>query len=262
MATGFRALGNKHVWVEESGEGSPVLVGIHGLGGTCNIYGPQIAALAGAHRFVTFDLNGHGMSPLVGPISIEGWADDVVALMDDLELSDAVLVSHSMGTLVAQQVMAIAGDRVRAGAFLGPVRNLPDAARSAQADRAALVRAQGMAAVAGGISQGAVSAVTRSERPVVSAMIKELLQRQPAEGYAAACEALGGSRPPDISQVTCPVLAITGTEDMVCPPDAVHSFAGEFADATAVVIDDIGHWTTLEAPAEVNDLLKDFLKTA
>ena len=112
MATGFRALGNKHVWVEETGEG-PAIVGIHGLGGTCNIYGPQIAALASAHRFVTFDLNGHGMSPMVGPISIEGWADDTVALMDDLELSDAVLVAHSMGTLVAQQVMAIAGDRVR-----------------------------------------------------------------------------------------------------------------------------------------------------
>ena len=260
MATGFRALGNKHVWVEETGEG-PAIVGIHGLGGTCNIYGPQIAALASAHRFVTFDLNGHGMSPMVGPISIEGWADDTVALMDDLELSDAVLVAHSMGTLVAQQVMAIAGDRVRAAALLGPVRNLPDAARGAQADRAALVRAQGMAAVAGAISQGAVSALTRSERPVVTSMIKELLQRQPAEGYAAACEALGGSRPPDISRVTCPVLAITGTEDMVCPPDGVHAIAGEFADATAVVIDDIGHWTTLEAPAEVNDLLEDFLKT-
>ncbi|MCE2532263.1 MAG: alpha/beta fold hydrolase, partial [Acidimicrobiia bacterium] len=131
MATGFRALGNKHVWVEETGEGSSTLVGIHGLGGTCNIYGPQIAALGGAHRFVTFDLNGHGMSPMVGPISIENWADDVVALMDDLELAEVALVSHSMGTLVAQQVMAIAGERIRASALLGPVRNLPDAARSA-----------------------------------------------------------------------------------------------------------------------------------
>lgn len=258
MATGFQALGNKHIWVEENGEG-PAVVGIHGLGGTCNIYGPQIAALGDTHRWVTFDLDGHGMSPMVGPISIENWADDVVALMDALELDTVALVSHSMGSLVAQQVMAIAGERIRASAFLGPVRNLPDAARGAQADRAALVRAQGMAAVAGAISQGAVSALTRSDRPVVSAMIKELLQRQTAEGYASACEALGGSSPPDISRVTCPVLAITGTEDMVCPPEAVHAFAGAFADATAVVIDDIGHWTTLEAPAEVNDLLGDFL---
>ncbi len=261
MAAGFRSLRNKHVWVEDTGEGPPPVVCIHGLGGTCNIYGPQIAALAAEHRFVAFDLDGHGMSPMVGPISIEEWAEDVVALMDELELAEVVLLSHSMGTLVAQQVMATAGDRVSASAFLGPVRNLADAARGAQADRAALVRAQGMAAVAGAISQGAVSAVTRSERPVVSAMIKELLQRQSAEGYAAACEALGGSRPPDISRVTCPVLAITGTEDMVCPPDAVHAFAGEFANATAVVIDDIGHWTTLEAPTEVNQLLEDFLRS-
>ena len=259
MATGLRAVGDSHIWVEDHGEGPSVVVGIHGLGGTCNIYGPQIAALAEAHRWVTFDLAGHGMSPMVGPVSIEGWAQDTVALMDHLGLNTVALVSHSMGTLVAQQVMATAGDRVRASAFLGPVRNLPDAARSAQADRAALVRAEGMAAVAGAISQGAVSARTRSDRPVTSAMIKELLQRQTAEGYAAACGALGGSSPPDISQVTCPVLAITGTEDMVCPPDAVHAFAGEFANATSVVIDEIGHWTSLEAPAEVNRLLADFL---
>ena len=261
MSTGFYELGNRHVWVEQAGEG-PAVVGIHGLGGTCNIYGPQIAALGGAHRFVTFDLNGHGMSPMVGPVSIENWAEDVLALMDDLELAEVALLSHSMGTLVAQQVLAIAGERVRACALLGPVRNLPDAARSAQADRAALVRSQGMAAVAGGISQGAVSAKTRAERPVVCAMIKELLQRQSAERYAAACEALGGSRPPDVSQYRGPVLAITGTEDMVCPPAGAHAIAADFADASAVVIEDIGHWTSLEAPVEVNDLLGDFLRTS
>lgn len=261
MAARFRTLGNHHIWVEDTGDGPPV-VGIHGLGGTCNIYGPQVASLAGAHRWVTFDLDGHGMSPLVGPISIENWAADAVALMDELELAEVAVVSHSMGTLVAQQLLAVAGDRIRACALLGPVRNLPDAARSAQADRAELVRAQGMTAVAGAISQGAVSAKTRAERPVVSAMIKELLQRQSAEGYAQACEALGASSPPDVSSYSGPVLTVTGTEDMVCPPDAVHAIAGDFADAAAVVIDDIGHWTTLEAPGEVNDLLADFLATA
>jgi len=261
MSAGLRDIGGKQVWVEEVGDG-PVVVCIHGLGGTGNVYGPQIPRLAEGHTVVTFDLTGHGMSPLTDETSIGNWAEDTLALLDDLGADSAALVSHSMGTLVAQQTIAMAPERICCSVFLGPVRNLPDAARGAQSDRAKLVRAEGMAAVATGISQNAVSAATRAVRPDACAFIKELLQRQSPEGYAAACEALGASAPPEVGAFSGAVLAITGTEDMVSPPAQIEAFAAAFegaASTQAVVIDDIGHWTSLEAHAEVTDRLVDFL---
>lgn len=261
MAASLRSINNHKIWIEVSGEG-PLVVFIHGLGGTCNVFDAQVAALAGTHHVVAFDLTGHGMSPLTSSTTVAGWADDVVAMLDEFGAESATVVAHSLGTLVAQQVIASVPDRVRSAALLGPLRDLPDAARQAQRDRATLVRAEGMAAVAHTISRGALSEATRAARPVVSAFVKELLQRQSPDGYAAACEALAGSTPPDVSQYEGPVLASTGSDDGVSPPDRLEAFAAEFKGARTTVIDGIGHWSSIEAVAEVTDLLVEFVGTS
>lgn len=258
MEAAFRIINGRRLWVEERGEG-PLVVCVHGLGGTSNVFDPQADALSAAHRVVMFDFSGHGMSELASETSIDGWAADVVALLDDLGAPSCHLVAHSLGTLIAQRVIELAGDRVDSVVLLGPVRNLPDAARAAQSDRAAAVRADGMFNVAHGISRGALSKRTLAEKPEVTAFVRELLQRQPAEGYAAACEALGASMPPHVFGYTGRVLAITGTEDAVSPAERIGDFASEFQSAETVVIDDIGHWTTLEAPLEVNEHLVRFI---
>lgn len=258
MSGELATIGDHQIWVEESGAGSPVVF-IHGLGGTCSVFDSQTEAVSESHRAIAFDLTGHGMSPLTQGTSVTGWAEDVVALLDHLEISSTTLVAHSLGTLVAQHVIAAVPNRVDGAVLLGPLRDLPVAARQAQHDRAATVRAQGMTAVAHAISRGAVSEAVRKEQPVVVAFIKELLQRQPANGYAAACEALGDSVPADVSQFTGPVIAVTGAEDGVSPPGNIESFAAGFSSATTEVIDAIGHWTSLEASARVSTLIREFL---
>ena len=42
------------------------------------------------------DFDGHGHSPLSGPITLASLAQDVVDLMDELKISKATLVGHSM----------------------------------------------------------------------------------------------------------------------------------------------------------------------
>lgn len=258
MKAAYLNIGGRDLWVEERGEG-PLVVCIHGLGGTTNVFDSQADALSATHRVVMFDLSGHGMSPLGDETSIDSWAADVLALLEQLDESSCHLVAHSLGSLVAQRLVELSPGVVNSVSFLGPVRDLPDAARAAQGDRAATVRSEGMVNVAHAISRGAVSKRILAERPEVAAFVRELLQRQPAEGYAAACEALGGSTPPDVSGYTGNVLAITGTEDAVSPAERIDAFAGEFQSAETAIIDDIGHWTSLEAPAEVNDLLVRFI---
>lgn len=259
MSAQLVTIGDRQIWVEESGSGSAIVF-IHGLGGTCNVFDPQTDALSDSYRVIAFDLTGHGMSPLTASTSVMGWAEDVVALLDHLEVASATLVAHSLGTLVAQAVISSVPERVDGAVLLGPIRDLPDAARQAQHDRAATVRSEGMVAVAHAISRGAVSGAVLSEQPVVVAFIKELLQRQSAEGYAAACEALGESVPADVSQFGGAVLAVTGGDDGVSPSANIANFAAEFADAETEVIDAIGHWTSLEAADRVTALVRGFLE--
>jgi pimeloyl-ACP methyl ester carboxylesterase len=53
--------------------------------------------------------------------SIDTIADDVVKVMDELKVSKAVLVGHSMGATTALQLAAKHGDKVIAVVAIGPV---------------------------------------------------------------------------------------------------------------------------------------------
>ena len=257
MAAELRELGSRSVWVVDDGEG-PAIIFIHGLGGTSNVFDPAATALGDDHRVICFDLTGHGMSPPSKVTSMRGWADDAVAILDDCGVQVASIVAHSMGTLIAQEVVASHAHRVDKVALLGPIRDLAPAGRQAQRDRAALVRSSGMAAVARTISRSATSATVQAEQPAVVAFVNELLQRQSPEGYAAACEALAESSPPDVSTFERPVLLGTGSDDGVSPADRLGDIAAAFRSARTAVIGGVGHWASIEAAAEVNRLLTGF----
>jgi pimeloyl-ACP methyl ester carboxylesterase len=66
-------INGKTLAVDIDGEGD-ALVMVHGLGGTTNVWGPQVPALAKRFRVIRFDLEGAGRSPATGPLqSTAGW---------------------------------------------------------------------------------------------------------------------------------------------------------------------------------------------
>jgi 2-keto-4-pentenoate hydratase/2-oxohepta-3-ene-1,7-dioic acid hydratase in catechol pathway/pimeloyl-ACP methyl ester carboxylesterase len=258
QGSGLRTVNGKELFVETEGSG-PAVVLVHGLGGTGNVYQPQVAALARQFTVVRFDLDGAGNSPLAGPATVTGWAADIDALLDALSLPQAAVVGHSMGCLVAAHFAAERPERVTKLALLGPVRALPRQARQNTLARAETVRAGGMRAVADTIVAAATSERTRTERPVLAAFVREILLRQPAEGYAAACEALAAAAEPAWDRITAPVHIISGTEDRTSPVAVGEALLGLLGNASQHVVRDIGHWHTIEAADEVTRQLQDFL---
>ena len=113
--------------------------------------------------------------------------------------------------------------------------------------------------VADAIVAGGTSADTKAHRPEVAALVREILMRQDAEGYALTCEALAKVQPADASKITCPTLLITGDEDGTAPPPRVKALTASISGAKMQILDRCGHWTTFERPAEVNTALLNFL---
>jgi pimeloyl-ACP methyl ester carboxylesterase len=244
--------------VEIDGEGDPIVF-VHGLGGTSNVFQPQVMALAGRYRMVRPDLPGAGRSPAGGgTLSIGGFADAVARIARVLGIERAHFVGHSMGTIVCQHIAVNEPRLVRSLALFGPLAAPPDAARQGMRDRAAKVRAEGMPGVADAILQGAVSADTRSNNPVAASFVRELLMRQDAEGYARQCEALATAEAADVQRIKCPTLLVTGDEDAIASPSAVRALAERIAGARVTVLNRCGHWTTLERAAECSAALKEF----
>jgi pimeloyl-ACP methyl ester carboxylesterase len=244
--------------VEVDGSGDAVIL-IHGLGGSSNTFCPQMTVL-GRHRAIRPDLPGSGRSRLgAGKLSIELFADRIVALARVLNVGRAILIGHSMGTIVCQHVAAQSPPLAAGLVLFGPISEPPPSAREAFRERAKRARAEGMQGIADAIVGSSLSAETRQKRLAAVAFVRESLMRQEPEGYAVTCEALAEARAVDPGRIACPVLLVAGEEDQVAPPSAVNMMRERFRRAGATLLPKCGHWATVEKPDECNVSLREFL---
>ncbi|QGU08803.1 3-oxoadipate enol-lactonase 2 (plasmid) [Corynebacterium occultum] len=253
-------VGTRKLFMEITGEGTDVVM-VHGLGGATSFYDPIVTELSQQFRFLRYDFNGHGRSPLTGEISIDSLAQELAEVIRTQTTSGkAHVIGHSMGTLIVQQLATTHPELVDKIVLLGPVQAQPDKAKAATRQRAALVRDQGMSAVAEAISRGATADQAAEHNPLLRPLVRQLLLTQNAEAYAQACEALAAATNPDLHAITAPVLLITGDQDAVSTPETNDAIASELKNAQRHTISGIGHWTVLEAPDFVTDYLATFLQ--
>jgi non-heme chloroperoxidase len=108
---------------EDHGSGQPVVL-IHGYPLSGRAWDKQVPALLEAgHRVITYDRRGFGQSsqPVVG-YDYDTFAADLAALLDHLDLWDAVLVGHSMGTGEVTRFLGTYGSaRVAKGVLVAPI---------------------------------------------------------------------------------------------------------------------------------------------
>ena len=92
--------------------GTPVIM-LHGYTDSWFSFSGVAPLLDNKYRVYILDQRGHGDSDCpVGGYAMEQFAGDVVAFMDAMNLKQATIVGHSMGSFVAQHVAALAPERV------------------------------------------------------------------------------------------------------------------------------------------------------
>jgi pimeloyl-ACP methyl ester carboxylesterase len=86
-------------------EGSgPVLVLLHGLGSSARDWEKQLHVFSQHFRIIAPDLRGFGASQRTGPYSVQQFADDVWALLAQLQVKRFSMLGYSMGGAVAIQM--------------------------------------------------------------------------------------------------------------------------------------------------------------
>ena len=200
---------------EVEGDGFPVVM-IHGLGGSTNMFQPQLAALSRLSR--------HPPRPAgLGALAAAARAADdrgMTARGDHAPCAASAsprahFVGHSMGTIVCQQVAANEPALVASLTLFGALAEPPTATREALAKRAQLARSGGMADIADQIVANALSAHTRETNPAAVAFVRESIMRQDPESYARTCEALAKATAVDPRLIAAPTLLVTGDADTV-----------------------------------------------
>ena len=234
---------------------APVVLLSGSLGSTLEMWDPQLPALAERFRVVRYDTRGHGRSPVPpGPYSLDDLVDDAVALLDRLGVQRAAVVGLSLGGMTAVRLAAREPHRVDrlavlcSSALLGPARNWTE--------RAALVRAEGAAAVASAVVARWFTDDLRVREPVTVSRMEQMVAGTPAEGYASCCEAIATmDLRSDLARISAPTLALAGAEDPATPPEHLATIANEVPDGRLVVLPHAAHLASWEQSVAVNAAL-------
>jgi non-heme chloroperoxidase len=123
LRVGDENSGPIELYYEDHGEGPPMVL-IHGYPLSGRAWDKQVPVLLEAgHRVITYDRRGFGKSsqPTSG-YDYDTFAADLATLMDTLDLQDATLVGHSMGTGEVTRYLSTYGSaRVARGVLVSPI---------------------------------------------------------------------------------------------------------------------------------------------
>jgi 3-oxoadipate enol-lactonase len=239
-------------FIEAFGTQGETLVLVHGLGGSTNTWYPQAQILKRDLKVIAYDLPGSGRTPVRENLTIDSLVEDLHEVVEQAGGGRVHLGGHSLGTIICQHYAARYPDRVASLALMGAFPEPPEPARKALRDRAAKVRAEGMAAIADAIVTAGTSDDTKTNQLVAASFVRESIMAQPAEGYARICEALAALTRADLSKLRCPALLLTGDQDRTAPPDTGSALAAGIEGAEFRVLDGCGHWPTIERAKQVN----------
>ncbi|WP_425418019.1 3-oxoadipate enol-lactonase [Oricola indica] len=240
-------------------KGKPTLVFANSLGTDFRIWRDVIVRLAGDYAILTYDKRGHGLSDIgETPYEMDDHVSDLEALLDHLQVRDAIICGLSVGGVIAQGLYARRKDLVRALILCDTAPKIGDA--DSWNARIRTVEEDGIAALADGILERWFTPEFRRSDNAEFIGYRNMLTRSPAAGYAGTCAALRDCDYTDQArQIGVPTLCVVGEEDGSTAPELVLDMAKRIPAARYEVIEDAGHIPCVEQPDALIAVMRAFI---
>jgi len=244
----------------EGPAGAPVLVLGDPIGTTREVWSHQVPVLSRYFRVLRYEPRGHGapgaQSPAPrGPYAIAELGADVLATLNDYDVERFAFAGVSLGGMTGLWLAANAPGRVISLAVLcAALTPLPSA--RAWHDRAALVRAQGMAPLAATAVPRWFTPAFMAREPAQVETVTRMLTGTSPEGYAGCSEAIAAvDLRPQLPRVRARTLIVSGAEDVAAPPSVGAYTARNIPGARLAVVQAAAHFAHYEKPGPVTDAL-------
>jgi len=265
-------------YVDEGPKDGPVVLLVHGNPTWSYLWRHQLRELlAAGHRCVAFDHMGFGRSdkpPRLSAYDLKTHIDNAVAVIDELDLRDVVLVAHDWGGPIGLGAILERADRLRALVVMNTwawelPSFLPPFVREFRTEGLGEILALGgnlfVESIPGGMA-------TRDTDPVMMDAY-----RAPFPDYWSRVGTLAFQRDIPLSErdrsarliasiherledVDVPVLLVWGMRDRVFQPVFLDQWRELFPDARVVELDDAGHFLVEDRPDEVTRSIGEFLR--
>ena len=225
---------------------------IHGVGGNHLSWPPQIRRMDD-ERVYALDLSGHGKSEGLGKHSIEAYADDVIAFMQELNIRAAVVVGISMGSAIALTLAlkypkkTLGLGLLGAGAKLRVAPSILETAGNQNTFESAVDI----------INANCFSA--NAAQNLLQLSKQQLMETRPPVllGDFLACNEFDVTDP--LEKIKIPTMIVCGAEDKMTPIKYSEFLHSKIVNSQLHVVENAGHLVMAEQPDIVADLLKHFL---
>ncbi|MHC1563606.1 alpha/beta fold hydrolase [Actinomycetospora sp. C-140] len=252
----------------------PVLLLVHGLGASWNVWYRAIPDLVQDYRVIAVDLPGFGRSePLERAVNVGSYAEALLGLLDHVDVDRVLVVGHSLGGLITQRLATLDPVRV-VGLVLVSTSDGRLEPHQEIAFRAAVAVARALRVLAppqfvlrpaitmlvavGPVRRRLLARVVHDPGSIPHELAAHMLMavyRSPALGHAVRA-ALSHVDRLDPRAVDTPTLIISGERDRILPSASTHRLAQDIPNATHEVWDNVGHHPMLERPERFNSRLR------
>lgn len=260
--------------VRVSGSGEHTIVFAHGFGCDQNMWRFVAPHFEAGFRVVTFDYIGvGGTDPSAYDVdkyaSLDGFADDVIAIAEALDLRGAVLVGHSVSSMIGAIAVRRAPERFSKLVMVAPSPRYIDETAS-----------DGSLSYRGGFGEAQIDELLEfldtnhmgwsdamaptimgnADRPELGEELTNSFCRtdpEIAKRFARATF-LSDNRA-DLAKVPVPTLVLQCRDDIIAPDEVGVYTAQHIPDATLVRLEATGHCPNLSAPEETTAAIRAFV---
>jgi pimeloyl-ACP methyl ester carboxylesterase len=227
----------------------PLLILIPGLLCDRGLWRDQIAALENYSEIAVADITRHST------------ISEMAAAVLENAPSQFSLAGFSLGSQVALEIMSLARDRVKRLALLGATCGGLLPATEAAVRHAVQMIEQGR------FEQYLIEAYPQyfalhgARTGILKGTFLSMAHAVGEQAGLRQMRALLAIRDPfaNLHQIDCPTLVIGGQNDRRTTPAAHRRLAGEIPGSKLVIIDSAAHFTPIEQPRKVADLLRDWI---
>ena len=245
-------IGRYDIFHVDEGSGFPILL-IHGLAGDHTAWLPQIAVWKDRYRVIGVDTRGAGRSTQIDePLTLADLADDYIGLLAHLGVDKCHVVGRSLGGAIGQLITLRAPERVQSLTMLASGAKFdPVGCRILDNVREVLEWRQSWADHARHSSQYFVSRRFFNDNPEKMAAIEKLIAGSDRKiaCYSRQSHAIKTHDVLDrLGEIKCPVLVMSGDEDMICSPQCQRWMLDRLAHAEWVEFKGAAHFFMMEQP--------------
>jgi proline iminopeptidase len=255
------------------GENKPVMVFIHGWGGSARYWESTGRALAQEFDCLLYDLRGFGRSPLPSsPTGIayemEDYAEDLAAFLDALQVGQIYINAHSMGASVATVFINLYPERVE--------RAILTCSGVFEYDANAFAAFHKFGGYVVKFRPRWLGKIPLADKMFMARFLHQPLSRDISRAFLqdflmASYDAALGTiltsvsqrssevMPKEFARLKVPTLLVAGEHDIIIPAAMGRQAAALNEKVEFVEIPDTAHFPMLEAPAAYLERVLDFL---